>query len=100
MSLALEAFLQLVNNIGFKKQLLVAKVDTIEWALGDAFFQANSAYQPGVKVRQVKADDGLPLSKLASVVYLLKSASAADKADSTRSLVRQLLAKIRHQLKK
>jgi len=44
-SLALDAFLQSINNLGLKQHLLVAEVETLERALrlGNAYFHADSA---------------------------------------------------------
>jgi len=95
-SLALEAFLQSVNNIGLKRHLLVAKIDMMERALwlGNAYFQADSTCRPGVNAQQVEADDGLPPSSAAAVVHI--ATAAAEEIGLTTSLVRELLAKIRH----
>jgi len=58
-SLALDAFLQSINNLGLKQHLLVAEVETMERALrlGNADFQADSTCRPGTAVQQVGADD-------------------------------------------
>jgi len=94
--LALDAFLQSVNNMGLKRHLLVAKVETMERAfrLGNAYFQADSTCRPGVAVRQFEADD-VSLSSAASAVHV--AAAAADESTGlTTSLAQKLLPKIRH----
>jgi len=96
-SLALEAFLQSVNNIGLKRHLLVAEVATMERALrlGNVYFQADSVCRPRVNAQQVEADDGPPPSKAAAAVHVATAASAADEVNLTTSLVRELVAEIR-----
>jgi len=58
-SLALDAFLQSINNLRLKQHLLVVEVETMERALwlGNAYFQADSACRPGTTIQQVGADD-------------------------------------------
>lgn len=90
--LALKAFFQPVNNIGLKRHLLVAKVDTMK--LGNAYFQADSAYRPGVNSQQVEADNELPSSSAAAAVHV--TTAVAEETSLTTSLVKELLAKIRH----
>jgi len=58
-NLALDAYLQSINNLGLKQHLLVAEVETMDRALrlGNAYFQADSTCWPGTTVQQVGADD-------------------------------------------
>jgi len=91
-SLALDAFLQSVNNLGLKQHLLVVEVETMEQALrlGNAYFQADSTCQPGTTVQQVRADDDV------STTAVHVATAADDEPTSlTTSLVRELLAEIR-----
>jgi len=60
-SLALEAFLQSVNNIDTMRMAL--------W-LGNAYFQANSTCRPGVNSQQAEANDALPPSSAATTVHV------------------------------
>jgi len=57
-SLALDAFLQSINNLRLKQHLLVAKIETMERALrlGNAYFEVDSTCRPGTTVQQVGAD--------------------------------------------
>jgi len=52
-SLALDAFLQSINNLGLKQHLLVAEVERMEKVLrlGNAYFQADSTCPPSKVVR-------------------------------------------------
>jgi len=97
-SLALDAFLQSVNNLGLKQHLLVAEVETMERALrlGNAYFQADSLCRPGTTVQQIRADDDVMMSPAPTAVHV--ATAAADELTSlTTSLVRELLAEIRQQ---
>ena len=95
-SLALDAFLQSINNLGLKQHLLVAEVETMERALrlGNAYFQADSTCRPGATVQQVGADDDVSTSPAKIAVHVAK-ATADEPTDLTTSLVRELLAEIR-----
>jgi len=96
-SLALDAFLQSINNLGLKQHLLVAEVKTMERALrlGNAYLQADSTCRPGATVQQVEADDDVSTSLAKSAVHI--ATAAADEPNNlTTSLVRELLAEIRH----
>jgi len=95
-SMALDAFLQSVNNLGLKQHLLMAKVETMERALrlGNTYFQADSAYWPGTTIQQVGADDDVSTSPVTTAVHV--ATAAADEPTSlTTSLVQELLGKIR-----
>jgi len=93
-SLALDAFLQSINNLGLKQHLLVAEVETMERALrlGNAYFQADSASRPGATVQQVGADD---VSTSPAKTAVQVAAAAADESSLTTSLIRELLAEFR-----
>jgi len=96
--LALDAFLQSVNNLRLKQHLLVAEVETIEQALGlgNDYFQADSACRPGATLHQVEAEDDVSTSTLSAKTAGHVTAAAADELTSlTTSLVQELLAKIR-----
>jgi len=96
-SLALDAFLQLINNLSLKQHLLVAEVEMMERALrlGNTYFQADSTCRPRATVQQVEVDDDVSTSSTKSAVHV--AVAAADELTSlTTSLVRELLAKIRH----
>jgi len=69
--LALDAFLQAINNMSLKRHLLVAEVETMERALrlGNAYFQADSTCWPGMAVQQVEADDDNVLPSLATRLH-------------------------------
>ena len=95
-SLALDAFLQSINNLGLKQHLLVAEVETMERALrlGNAYFQADSTCRPGMTIQQVGADDDVLTSPAKTAVHV--ATAAAEKPNNlTTSLVRELLAEIR-----
>jgi len=47
-----------------------------------------------MNAQEVEANDGQPPSKTAAAVHVAMAASAADEADLTTSMVRELLAKI------
>jgi len=96
-SLALYAFLQSINHLGMKQHLLVAEVETMERALrlGNAYFQADSTCRPGTTVQEVKADDDVSTSSVRSAVHVA-TAAADEPISLTTSLVRELLAEIRH----
>jgi len=81
-SLALDAFLQSINNLGLKQHLLVAEVETMERALrlGNAYFQADSKCWPGTP---------------AKTAVHVTTAAAEEPVNLTTSLVRELLAKFR-----
>jgi len=93
--LALDAFLQSVNNMGMKRHLLVAKVDTMERALrlGNAYFQANSGCRPRATVQQVEAHDRVSPSSAVAAVHVV-TAAAKEPTSLTMSLVQKLLTKI------
>jgi len=96
-SLALDAFLQSINNLSLKLHLLVAEVETMERALrlGNAYFQADNTCRPGATVQQVEADNNMSTSSAKSAVHV--TMAAADEPTSlTTSLVRELLGEIRH----
>jgi len=95
-SSALDAFLQSVNNMGLKTHLLVVEVDTMKRALrlGNAYFQAVGACQPGVTAQQVEANGRVSLLSVAAAVHVA-TAAANKPTDLTMSLVRELLDKIR-----
>jgi len=87
-SLALDTFLQSINNLGLKQHLLVAEVKTMEkpLRLENAYFQADNTCRPGEIVQQVKADDDMSPSLAKSAVHI--AVAAADKpTDLTASLV-------------
>jgi len=67
-SLALDAFLQSINNLDLKQHLLVAKVETMERALrlGDAYFQGDSTCRSGATVQQVAANGNVPAVHVAT----------------------------------
>jgi len=96
-SLALDAFLQSINNLGLKQHLLVAEFKIMKRALrlGNAYFQADSTCRPGAAVQQVEADNDVSMSLAKSAVHV--TAAAADEPTSlTTSLVCELLVEIRH----
>jgi len=95
-SLALDAFLQSINNLELKQHLLVAKVETMERALrlGNAYFQADSTCWPGTTKQQVRADDDVSMSPAKTAVHV-GTAAAEEPISLTTSLVRELLAEIR-----
>jgi len=96
-SLALDAFLQSINNMTLKQHLLVAKFETMDRALrlGNAYFQANNTCRPQATVQQVEADNDVSPSSAKSAVHV--AMAVADEPTSlTTSLVRELLAEIRH----
>jgi len=95
-SLALDAFLQSINNLGLKQHLLVAEVETMERALrlGNAYFQADSTCRPGTTIQQVGADDDVSTSPAKTAVHVA-TAAAEEPTNLTTSLVRELLAEIR-----
>jgi len=95
-SLALDAFFQLINNLGLKQHLLVAEVETMERSLrlGSAYFQAGSTCRPGTTAQQVGADDKVSTSPAKIAVHVAK-ATADEPTDLTMSLVRELLAEIK-----
>jgi len=95
-SLALDAFLQSINNLGLKQHLLVAEVETMERALrlGNAYFQADSTCRPETTVQQVRADHDVLTSPAMTAVHV--ATAAADKPNSlTTSFVCELLAELR-----
>jgi len=97
-SLALDAFLQSINNLGLKQHLLVAEVETMERVLrlGNAYSQADSTCQPGTTVQQVEADDDVSTSTSPTKTTVHVPTAAADEPTSlTTSLVCELLAEIR-----
>jgi len=57
-SLARDAFLQSINNLGLKQHLLVVEVETMERALRleNAYFQDDSTCQPSTIIQQVGAN--------------------------------------------
>jgi len=95
-SLALDAFLQSINNLGLKQYLLVAEVETMERALKprNAYFQADSTCQPDKTIQQVGADDDMSTSPAKTAVHVA-TAAAEEPLNLTSSLVRELLAEIR-----
>jgi len=95
-SLALDAFLQSINNLGLKQHLLVAEVETMERALrlGNAYFQADSTCRPGTTIQQIGADDDVSTSPAKTAVHVA-TATAEEPINLTTSLVRELLAEIR-----
>jgi len=95
--LALDAFLQSVNNMGLKRHLLIAKVEMMERALrlGYAYFQADSTCRPGVAVQQVEANDFVLPSPATSAVHVAPAA-ADESTGLTRSPAQELLPEIRH----
>jgi len=97
-SLALDAFLQSINNLGLKQHLLVAEVETMERVLRirNAYFQADSMCRPGATVQQVGADDDVSLSTSPATTAVHVATAAANEPTSlTTSLVRELLVEIR-----
>jgi len=95
-SLAPDAFLQSINNLGLKQHLLVAKVETMERALrfGNAYFQAGSTCRSGTTIQQVGADDDMSTSAAKTAVHVA-TAAAKKPTSLTSSLVQELLTKIR-----
>jgi len=81
-SLALNAFLQSINNLGLKQHLLVAAVETMERALrfGNAYYQADSACQPGTTIQHVGADNNMSTSPAKTAVHV--ATAAADELTS------------------
>jgi len=62
--------------------------------LGNAYFQADSAYRPGTTIQQVGSDDDVSMSPAKTAVHV--TTAAADEPTSlTTSLVRELLAEIK-----
>jgi len=84
-SLALDAFLQSINNLGWKQHLLVAEVDTME------------CLEMPISKPTVRAGLGRQCSKSEPTMAAVHVAmTAADESTSlTTSLVRELLAEIR-----
>jgi len=95
-SLALDAFLQSINNLGLKQHLLVAEVETMERALRpwNAYFQADSTCRPGTTIQQVGADDDVSTSPEKTAVHVAMAA-AKEPINLTTNLVQELLAEIR-----
>jgi len=94
-SLALDAFLQSINNHKLKQHLLVAEVKTMERALrlGNAYFQADSTCRPGTTIQQVGADNAESMLPAETAVHAA-TAAVKEPTSLTTSLVRELLAKI------
>jgi len=94
--LALDTFLQSINNLGLKQHLLVAEVETMEKALrlGNAYFQADSTCRPGMTIQQVGSDDDVSTSPAKTAVHVA-TAAAKEPINLTTSLVPELLAMIR-----
>jgi len=88
-SLALDAFLQSIKNLGLKRHLLVAKVETMERALrlGNAYFQADSMRRPGTAAQQVEANDDNVSPLWAMAAVHMATAAANELTSFTTNLV-------------
>jgi len=91
-SLALDAFLQSINNMGLKKHLLVAEVETMERALWlrNAYFQADSTV-----IQQIEADHDNVSPLSATAVVHVTTVTADEPTSFITSLVGELLAESR-----
>jgi len=71
-SLALDAFLQSINNHGLKQHLLVTEVEIMERALRlrNAYFQADSTCRPGAAIQRVGADDDVSTLPAKTAVHV------------------------------
>jgi len=97
-SLALDAFLQSINNLGLKQHMLVAEVETMERALRlrNAYFHAESTCRSAMTIQQVGADNDVSMSTAPAMTAVHVTTMAADEPTSlTTSLVHELLAEIR-----